>query len=1121
MSVHRFITTLMLGILAACLAAPVHAETTHRLYDGVTLFINNADGGDFTLSLDVRDCNYRNTFPGEMFVRVYPPDGRPVVRELIPDDGIHSPAYQPPVAGWDHEYWYLATCYSRGLRPAFRWSTFSDPARLASMPARTFKYTIKGGQKGVYRVVLTGGPDLYVTARTSPELPYGVAGSPEWLHGHGDQMRKSYVYVPRGTELIHGLFLEMDEPKERSFTLSTLDGQTLMSGDSTEGLAQRSYAIEPDGDMDEQVLVLEVSEGAGDFLINLTMQIKGAGGKVRQSAKDRPPITMANFDEIQPLRGPQAVTAVISPDIETAKATQGGAIYHDGRLFWQMYQVRLYDWLKDKPESDFEYPEDLPEAPEFYAVGSHQSPIKGRPGWGDRLMHSYSLHKNEKVLNYCIRDAFYGARLIGHGDHVAIGPLANLAYEMGSYSYFYPREVWRILQQTDAPPEVKAELRDYAIQICDRIAMYRGMELVNGNSLASSVQSLRYLVEATDDPLNRQLYESFVDRFQHGGFGDRLGLGPRGGCQESFGYDFHYGSYVLRGWNAIRHDIKDPTFEAMYDRIMTFYSYIWSPEGNAPFNARTSNSKVAGGTYNSWHSNLDWRWKGHGGPDFTVDVADAHELFAARRRNYYAASYHGRLGPTWMGEGFHGLIGLGGGALCQVVVPGNGGGTVIGSSVNGSYGKGMDPSLWRGFHIHGIIGETMNHKPMIAASSEHANARLVDNTVSSSGEVRMSSVISHRSYTYGPASITVRASLEGSGADNAFSLWGGRPEYRGSVREAYEMIPYIDMPDIKGKKHPRANIISLLAADGSVIAPISTEPQICRAVLIDRHGFGARIEFAEDKRVFQGENRTIMVVLADTPTKVTEIAIEYRIIPYLGEAPQGAVGSVSGTGKPKVIRTLPAVADLDAVAPALAEQPEWQITLAKDKPGATLRIAFAGDMLALHASVTDPFRQRGARPWEGSDFEVFGAMPGSAIGQVHLQAAAGEHADKALAVVDMKALPTDRVQFRTTPTDTGYELVALIPQDLLKVDRSKERLTLEFQISIPQTAPAEGKKAKMAYATLFGSRFAYEDASRFARFAPLAPGDELPEDPAADEAAAPQAPAAPAEEEATDDEAAD
>jgi hypothetical protein len=48
----------------------------------------------------------------------------------------------------------------------------SDP-RLNTIVKRTFDRSIKGGKKGVHRIVLAGTPDHHVTLRHSPELKYG------------------------------------------------------------------------------------------------------------------------------------------------------------------------------------------------------------------------------------------------------------------------------------------------------------------------------------------------------------------------------------------------------------------------------------------------------------------------------------------------------------------------------------------------------------------------------------------------------------------------------------------------------------------------------------------------------------------------------------------------------------------------------------------------------------------------------------------------------------------------------------------------------------------------------------------------------------------------------------
>ena len=51
-----------------------------------------------------------------------------------------------------------------------RWSSFSAPQRLATVPVRTFQHTVKGGQKGVYRAMVVGTRDHCVTLNTTNRL---------------------------------------------------------------------------------------------------------------------------------------------------------------------------------------------------------------------------------------------------------------------------------------------------------------------------------------------------------------------------------------------------------------------------------------------------------------------------------------------------------------------------------------------------------------------------------------------------------------------------------------------------------------------------------------------------------------------------------------------------------------------------------------------------------------------------------------------------------------------------------------------------------------------------------------------------------------------------------------
>ena len=59
MSLHRVLT---LAALALPMLTPTAtAQTTHRLYDGITAFVPNPEGKDFNITLDVRDINIYET----------------------------------------------------------------------------------------------------------------------------------------------------------------------------------------------------------------------------------------------------------------------------------------------------------------------------------------------------------------------------------------------------------------------------------------------------------------------------------------------------------------------------------------------------------------------------------------------------------------------------------------------------------------------------------------------------------------------------------------------------------------------------------------------------------------------------------------------------------------------------------------------------------------------------------------------------------------------------------------------------------------------------------------------------------------------------------------------------
>jgi len=846
-------------------AEPTEDSRTYRLYPGIAAYVHNPKGEALDLSIELRDWNVFASGPREVMLKVYDPEGRPVIRQLIEDDGIVSRGYQPAIGGWDHEMWYYAMCYGRGTLPMLRWSSFSEPGRLAGLTGRTFQHSISSRGPGVYRILITGARDHTVTMRLTPSLKYALAGHPLWLHGHGHQLRRSYVYVPKGTTGLHFGFAEYDQPVTRRLTIRAPGGAALFDGPADGGFQDSRVRLETPGEYDDKLLTAEVSPGQGDFMVHLNLV--------------RPDLPV--------YRGRGSVPALFAPDAATAKAIRGGAIYHGDQVFWHGFQVRFHDWLQTLEPEDFAirdkqgkeiepvpggkvygwagramtYP-GLPTREGFLPLnGKHEAPPKC-----DILMHHYPAHRQRGALNLALKDLERGLRQITVGD--IPGPTnwnGNLGYLFGTYGFHYWRPAWRILQQSDAPQEMKDIVHEAMILCGDRLAFGRTIERVNGNAFAHIPGALRYCAEATQDPLQKRLAEEYFDRFASEGWGRGTGISPSGGCQEHFAHAFHYGTYILDTFAAVIADLKDPGFKRVWDGVVELYGYIYCPGATgAPWSSRT-----AYGAGSIQRRGVEPKCVP--GPDLTLSIKNANEWFVARRKNYYVVTYHGRLAPMWLNYYFASRLGYGGGLLCQVTVPGKE--AAIASTLNKRYGRGMQPWNWRNMHLHSIVGEMADGRPLVTADSIHADARLTGNVVESSGEVRDRPVRVRRRYTFEPDHIACEVSL----ADTKFraAYWGqGHPQ---TIREAHEMIPFVGGKTTK------------VTATGPKLehpVPLAPEAVAAQSITIDRGGYGVKIELPTPMPVLRGANSTVLIQLVSEPTKAEQLALSYRIVPFGSPAMQ-------------------------------------------------------------------------------------------------------------------------------------------------------------------------------------------------------------------------------------------
>lgn len=67
-----------------------------------------------------------------------------------------------------------------------------------------------------------------------------------------------------------------------------------------------------------------------------------------------------------------------------------------------------------------------------------------------------------------------------------------------------------------------------------------------------------------------------------------------------------------------------------------------------------------------------------------------------------------------------------------------------------------------------------------------------------------------------------------------------------------------------------------------MLATDARKPQYADAIVIDRGGFGVRIELDQPRRVQRGQNSTLLIALCDTPTPASKLGLRYRLVPFAG-----------------------------------------------------------------------------------------------------------------------------------------------------------------------------------------------------------------------------------------------
>ncbi len=219
--------------------------------------------------------------------------------------------------------------------------------------------------------------------------------------------------------------------------------------------------------------------------------------------------------------------------------------------------------------------------------------------------------------------------------------------------------------------------------------------------------------------------------------------------------------------------------------------------------------------------------------------------------------------------------------LCQLHIPGRG--PVLASTLNGDYVRGMDPSLWRNFHIHSAVGTCADGRPLVSADSEHFNATLTGTTVTGSGPVRDTSMHVSRSFTFEGDAIRCHVQLDQSRQLNLLNLWTNS-KLHGRVTEAFEMIPFVANKVRQLKKPVEPTSVTLLDERGAKVGDLTETAIAAKTIVIDRGGFGVRVELNEPHNVTRGDNSTVLIELVREFTPTSEVGLEYRLVPFIDAA---------------------------------------------------------------------------------------------------------------------------------------------------------------------------------------------------------------------------------------------
>lgn len=612
--VFAFVTLgfLSLGV-SPCVAQPsTPAPVFYHLRQGVTFYIANPKGAAFEAAIDLKDINVYLHGPQTAMVKLYDPAGNILFNDEIPDDGIETGGYDQAWGGWDHELWARGGTRDAGAEPMFRWDTFSDPRKLDKIQGAVRSIKVPAGKAGVYQLQVVGCDDHYLKLTLPPELKFGVVGHPDFLAGHGDQFRTTYLYVPELPYYAKGRDLELwliENAYPRTRKLTLFNGSTALpmknvpykttatSMTADQGIGRSEISLKAPGIAPGSVLKL-VNEGDpnGDFLIRVhgippifcpdEETAKFIAGGIT-AIKDGPVVSFPWQAELwDAVKGLKKEDLVVKP---------GGGEWNK-MAKEDINKLQLWQWeLSNDPDTvdktlkgieaalakiepfsigkAFETPE-ISNVPYHDLMTFYLYPIKGN-----------GLYRNAAVKNIITLNMIRQWHRYRAGEVIWDTGELNVAYAQGFH--WNEWEPVNVMKESLDPAALKAFQKGVS-NIGQRMFYANGLELVLSNGRTTIPMNLYYAYLITGDEKMKDLSKRYLKRMVDATDSPQAGGSKAGYFREHFAADGGYCTYPLFQLGRMWDMSGDPDVYNALDKLCVWINYITLPNGPNAYTGPTS-----------------------------------------------------------------------------------------------------------------------------------------------------------------------------------------------------------------------------------------------------------------------------------------------------------------------------------------------------------------------------------------------------------------------------------------------------------------------------------------------------------------------------------------------------